>query len=359
LLATLAQCLHAEKLGTNSRPSARMPPQRAAPPPGLSFLGPTVALEPDCRSRARPSSGDGPEAQPPPPAEAQPPPLAFPLPPDPVLPPPLRSPPLALPLPLGAVPLPEPELGAGVPPELLLGADGVVVGALGWGTVRTTRTGVGLVGWVLTTGVAVAGRDAVDGVCEVTGCDTVTLCLGFWTRAARCAAALFRCPLLRGAALAFAVRDECGRRVGAPNAGVSDAPDAGLSGAEAMLLTSFATWGAMGPAPELPPERTTKPAPANTEASATEAPSARTGLLRRREALSRRGARLESADARDRDAAAGSARGSPDAAPVPRAARLSAAFGSPRSMARWNAASAGPIRPCSASSTPRLPAAAA
>jgi hypothetical protein len=77
------------------------------------------------------------------PSAAQPPPLAFPLPPEPELPPPLRSPPPALPVPLGP-PLGEPEL-AGVWPVPLPdeGAEvlGVLGGGDGWGAVCTTRTG--------------------------------------------------------------------------------------------------------------------------------------------------------------------------------------------------------------------------
>lgn len=79
--------------------------------------------------------------------------------------------------------LPEPEFAAGVRPEALLGGGEGVVGVLGagagGGVVLTTRTGVGLVGRLVTTGVA-AGTDAAgDDRCEVTGCETFTLCSGF------------------------------------------------------------------------------------------------------------------------------------------------------------------------------------
>lgn len=114
---------------------------------------------------------------------AQPPPLAFPLPLDPELPPPLRSPPLALPLPFGEEPLlPEPEL-AGVwatpPPDDGAGVTGLA-GAVGGGdrtgVVCTIRTG--LAGRVVTTGVTVGAGEG-DDRCDVTACDTLTLCFGF------------------------------------------------------------------------------------------------------------------------------------------------------------------------------------
>ena len=111
---------------------------------------------------------------------AQPPPLAFPLPLDPELPPPLRSPPLALPLPLGEEPLlPEPELAgvwAAPPPDDGAGVAGAVGGGDRTGVVCTTRTG--LAGRVVTTGVTVGAGEG-DDRCDVTACETWTLCFGF------------------------------------------------------------------------------------------------------------------------------------------------------------------------------------
>lgn len=107
---------------------------------------------------------------------AQPPPLAFPLPLDPELPPPLRSPPLALPLPLEEPLLPEPELAgvwAAPPPD---DGAGVAGGGDRTGVVCTTRTG--LAGRVVTTGVTVGAGEG-DDRCDVTACETWTLCFGF------------------------------------------------------------------------------------------------------------------------------------------------------------------------------------
>lgn len=110
-----------------------------------------------------------------------------------------------------------------------------------------------------------------------------------------------------------------------------------VSGADAMSATALVVLGGMSPWLEPPLERTTAPTAANTEAVASEALSARTGLRRRPDHPG----------------------GADEAAGTPNAARFSAAFGSPRSSARRKAASAGPTCPCSASSTPRLPAASA
>ena len=79
--------------------------------------------------------------------------------------------------------LPEPELASGVRPEPLLDGGEDVAGVLGagagGGVVWTTRSGVGLLGRRVTTGVA-AGTDAAgDDRCEITGCETVARCAGF------------------------------------------------------------------------------------------------------------------------------------------------------------------------------------
>jgi hypothetical protein len=92
------------------------------------------------------------------------------------------------------------ELETGACPELLppdgAGVVGVLGGADGWGVVVTTWTGEGLADRVVTTGVAVTVGDDATGRCVVTACVTaceiVARCLGFWTRADRCEAALLR-----------------------------------------------------------------------------------------------------------------------------------------------------------------------
>jgi hypothetical protein len=80
------------------------------------------------------------------------------------------------------LPPPEPELAAGAPESLLRGGEGVV-GALGvgagGGVVWTTWTGTGVVGRLVTTGVAAGTDDGEGDRCEVTRCETFTLCPDF------------------------------------------------------------------------------------------------------------------------------------------------------------------------------------
>jgi hypothetical protein len=185
-----------------------------------------------------------------------------------------------------------------------------------------------VVGRLTTTRVVMGAGGGDVERCGVTGCETLTLCLGFWTRTDRCAAARPRCPPVRAARLADDLWDGRDRLVGVEGGAVS--------GVDAMSATALVTLGGISPWLEPPLERTMAPTAANTEAVASEALSARTGLRRR-----------------------GRPGGADDAAGTPNATRFSAAFGSPRSSARRKAASAAPTRPCSASSTPRLPAAAA
>ena len=92
------------------------------------------------------------------------------------------------------------EPDAGACPELVppdgAGVVGVLGGADEWGAVVTTCTGEGLAGRVVTTGAAVTVGAASTGRWVVTACVTAcvlaALCLGFWTRADRCAAAPLR-----------------------------------------------------------------------------------------------------------------------------------------------------------------------
>jgi hypothetical protein len=83
------------------------------------------------------------------------------------------------------------------------------------------------------------------------------------------------------------------------------ADDAGVSATDAAVTPPLVIVCAPRPGLEPPLERTTTPAPANTEASATEAPSARIGLLRRREPRFDRRARILGADGDASVAAAG------------------------------------------------------